>query len=72
MKYLIDGKLKMSCFFIFEVKRAKIDKIFNFLKNRFSVMSDPMDMIFSMFSETDARLLKNIISRFFSKYSKNH
>ena len=29
-KYLIDGKLKMSAFFIFEIKRAKTDKIFNF------------------------------------------
>ena len=25
-KYLIDGKLKMSGFFIFEIKRAKMDK----------------------------------------------
>ena len=29
-----------------------------------------MDMIFGMFSETNVRLLKNIISQFFSKYSK--
>ena len=70
MKYLIDGKLKMSDFFIFEIKRSKMDKFFNFLKSRFSVKSGPMDMIFSMFSETNARLLKNIISQFFSKYSK--
>ena len=48
-KYLIDGKLKMSGFFIFEIKRAKMDKIFNFLKDRFSVMSGPMDMIFGDF-----------------------
>ena len=45
-KYLIDGKLKVSGFFIFEIKRAKMDEIFYFLKNHFSVMSGPMDMIF--------------------------
>ena len=62
----------MSGFFIFEIKRAKMDKIFNFLKDRFSVMSVPMNMIFGLFSETDVRLLKNIISQFFSKYSKSY
>ena len=62
----------MSGFFIFEIKRAKMDKIFNFLKDRFSVMSSPMDMIFGVFSETNVRLLKNIITQFFSKYSKSY
>ena len=61
----------MSGFFIFEIKRAKMDKIFNFLKDRFSVMSGPMDMIFGVFSETNVRLLKNINSQFFSNYSKS-
>ena len=67
-KYLTDRKLKISAFFIFRIKRAKIDKIFNFLKDCFSVMSGPMDMIF----ETNVTLLKNIISQFFSKYSKSY
>ena len=49
-----------------------MDKIFNFLKDRFSVMSGPMDMIFGVFSETNVRLLKNIILQFFSKYSKSY
>ena len=40
----------MSDFFIFEIKRAKMDKIFNFLDDRFSVMGGPKDMIFGMFS----------------------
>ena len=62
----------MPNFFIFEIKRAKMDKIFNFLKDHFSVMSSPMDMIFGMFSDTKVRLLKNIISQFFSKYSKSY
>ena len=62
----------MSGFFIFEIKSNKMDKIFNFLKERFSVMSDTMDMIFGVFSETDVRLLKNIISQIFSKYSKSY
>ena len=62
----------MSGFLIFEIKRDKMDKIFNFLKDRFSVTSDPMDMIFGVFSETNGRLLKNIIMQFFSKYSKSY
>ena len=68
-KYLTDRKLKMSEFFIFEIKGAKMDKMFNFLKGRFSVMSSPMDMTFGRFSETNVRLLKNIISQFLSKYN---
>ena len=58
----------MSDFFVLEIKPAKMDNIFNFLKDCFSVMSDPMDMIF----ETNVTLLKNIISQFFSKYSKSY
>ena len=37
-KYLTDRKLKISAVFIFEIKGAKKDKIFNFLKGSFSVM----------------------------------
>ena len=71
-KYLIDEKLKMSGFFIFEIKRAKMDKMFILLKGCLSVISISMDMIFDVFSETDVRLLKHIISKFFSKYSKSY
>ena len=39
----------MSGFFIFEIERAKMDTIFNFLKDQFSVMSGPMDMVFDVF-----------------------
>ena len=56
----------MSVSFIFEIKGAKKDKIFNFLKGSFSVMRGPMGMIFGVFSETYARLLKSIVSQFFS------
>ena len=42
----------MSADFIFEIKGAKKDKIFNFLKCRFSVMVGPFNMIFGVFSET--------------------
>ena len=42
-----------------------MDKIFNFLKDRFSVMGSPMDVIFGMFSQAYVRLLKIIISHFF-------
>ena len=69
-KYLIDGKCKMSGFIIFEIKHAKMDKIFNYLRNPFSVMSSLMDMIFGMFSQANVRLLKKIISQFLSKYIK--
>ena len=50
----------MSAVLIFEIKDAKKDKMFNFLKDHFSVMSGPMDMIFDVFSETYERLLKSI------------
>ena len=62
----------MSAVFIFEIKGAKKDKIFNFSKGRFSVMGGPMDMNFGVFSETHARLLKSITSQFFSRYSKSY
>ena len=62
----------MSAIFIFEIKGAKKDKIFNFLSNRFSVMGGPMDMILGLFSEIYVRLLKSIISQFFSKYSRSY
>ena len=71
-KYLTDRKLKMSAVFIFEIKGAKKDKIFNFLKGIFSVMRGPMDMIFGVFSETYVRLLTSISSQFFSRYRKSH
>ena len=34
-KYLTDRKMKMSAVFIFEIKGAKKDKIFNFFKGQF-------------------------------------
>ena len=67
-KYLTDRKLKMSLSFIVEIKGAKKDKIFNFLKGSFSVMRGPMGMIFGVFSETYARLLKSIV--FFQDIAK--
>ena len=69
---LTDRKLKMWAIFIFEIKVARKDNIFNFLKGSFSVMSGPMDMIFGVFSETCVRLLTSITSQFFSGYSKSY
>ena len=60
----------MSAVLIFELKGAKKDKIFNLLKDRFSVMGDPMDVIFRVFSEAYVRLLKNITSEFFQDIAK--
>ena len=71
-KYLTNRKLKMSAVYIFEIKGAKKDKIFDFLKSRFTVMGGPMDMIFGVFSETYVRLLKSITSEFYSRYSKSY
>ena len=71
-KYLSDGKFKSLAFFIFEIKDAKENKIFKFLSGRFSVTGSPIDMIFGVFLKTSLRLLKSIISQFFSKYSKSY
>ena len=62
----------MSGFFIFEIKRAKMDKIFNYLKDRSSVMRGLMDIIFGVSSETNVRPLKNIFWQSFLKYSKSY
>ena len=70
---MTDRKLKTSSVFVFEMKDTKKDKIFNFLRDSFSVMRVPMamDMIFGVFSETYVRLLTSIASQVFSRYSKN-
>ena len=57
---------------MFGIKGTKKDKTFNFLKGRFSVMRDPMYMIFGAFSETYVRPLTSITSQFFSRYSKRY
>ena len=62
----------MSAVFIFEIKDAKKDKIFNFFKDSFFVIGAPMDMIFDLFSDIYVRLPKSITSQFFSRYSKNY
>ena len=71
-KYLTDRKSKMSAIFIVEIKDAKKDKFFNFLKSRFFVMGAPMDIIFDLFSDINVKLPKSITSDFFSRYSKNY
>ena len=63
----------MPTIFVLEIKDARNNKVFNFFNGRFSVVGDPMDMIFGVFSETIMRLLKSRISHFFfSKYSKSY
>ena len=69
---MTDRKLKMSAIFIFEIKGAKKDKLFNFLKGSSSVIRGPIDMIFGVFSETYVRLLTSITWNFFSIYSKSY
>ena len=41
----------MSSDFIFEIKGTRKNKIFNFLKGRFSVIGGTMDMIFGVLSK---------------------
>ena len=72
VEILTGRKLKMSALFLFEIKCTKKDKIFNFLQGYFSIMGGPMNMIFGMFSKTNARLLKSVILQSFSKYSKGY
>ena len=67
---MTDRKLKMSAVFIFEIKDAKKDKIFNFLKSHFFVMGAPMDMVFDLFSDIYVRLPKSITSQFFQDIAK--
>ena len=55
----------MSVIFIFEIKGAKMGKIFNILKGRFSVMGDPMNATFSVFSKTCVSLKKYNFGIFF-------
>ena len=62
----------MSTVVIFEIKGARKDKIFNFLKDCFSVIGGPMDVIFGLFSDTYVRLTKSITSQFFPIYSKSY
>ena len=62
----------MSAVFIFEIKGAKKDKIFNFLKGSFSVMRGSMDMVFGVFSETYVKLLTSISLQVFSRYNKSY
>ena len=57
----------MSTVFVFEIKGAKKDKIFNFLEDHFSIMGGPMDAVFGVFSDTYVRILKSITSQFFFK-----
>ena len=39
----------MSTIFVFEIKGGKYYKVFNFLNDPFSVMGDPMNIIFGVF-----------------------
>ena len=62
----------MSAVSIFEIKGAKKDNIFSFLKGSFSLMRGPKDMMFGVFSETYVRLLTSMTLQFFSRYSKRY
>ena len=62
----------MSALFLFKIKRIKKNKIFNFSQGYFPVMGGPRNMIFGVFSKTNATLLKSEILQSFSKYSKSY
>ena len=57
-------------FFYFWNKRCKKEENFQFFKGCFSVMHDPMDMIFGVLLETYVRLLISITSQPFLRCSK--
>ena len=71
-RYALGKNVHMSTILVLEIKGSKNNKMFNFLNDRFSVMGGPITMIFGVFSETVARLLKSIISQFCSKDSKSY
>ena len=48
----------MSTIFILEIKDMKNNKIFNFLNDRFYVMSGPMGMIFGVFIESIVSIVR--------------
>ena len=62
--------MKLSAVFIFEIKGVNKDKIFDFLKGRFSVMGGLMDFVFGLFSDNYVSLLKSITSQFFQDIAK--
>ena len=63
----------MSVIFIFEIKGAKKDKMFNFLTGSFSVMRGPIDMIFwRIFRHLCEVSNKYNFARFFSRHGKTY
>ena len=72
-KYLTNKKWKMSAFFIFEInKKRQNGQNFQFFKGLFLRNEWPHRYDCRCVSETNVRLLKNITSKFFSKYSKSY
>ena len=63
-------KLKLSTVFIFEIKGAKKDKIFNFLEGRFSVMGDPIWSIWHVFRDLCEASKKYNFAVFFQDIAK--
>ena len=64
--------MKIQAAFIHEIKGAKKDKIFNFLKGRSSVIGCPMDVIFGVFFRDLCEAFKIITSQFLPRYSKSY
>ena len=62
----------MSAVFIFEIKGAKKNNIFNFLKGGLSVMRGPMDMIFGYVFRHLCEASNKYNFAFFLKYSKSY
>ena len=68
---LTERKLKILAF-LMETENAKKEKCFDFLNGHFTQIDGPMDIILSVFSETNVRLLKSIFSYVFLKYSESY
>ena len=56
----------------FEKGASKNHKFLIFLKGRYFVMGDPIDMIFSVFWETSVDFLRSMVLQLFPKYSQGN
>ena len=66
-KYLIHWKFKMSAIFILKKEPPKNPKFFMFLRGRYFVMGEPIDMNADVFRKTSVGFLKCVVLQLFPK-----
>ena len=62
----------MSAIFILKKEPPKKHKFFMFLRGRYFVMGDPIDMNVDVFWETSVAFLKCVVLQLFPKYSQSY